>query len=425
MNRSFTRIFTNVGWLVGLSVVVVIGAFLSFASGVVFDDSYLVDVRLPEAGGVLPLQEVTVHGRAVGQVEDVELERDGVRVVMKIQGEYEVPAEADVWVLRRSPIGEQAVDLQPTSPDWTPAAEGATIATADIRIPEKVPFTLERAKALFDAVDPDAVATLVHELAEAFGGRGETLKRLNRTSVDLGETLVAGIPEFERLIASSEGVLATLRDHRDALAGGFTSAADLSDVLADNRPTMERLLGTGQRALTQLDALVRNDRANLSCIFDDLNDINAMLTGPTDFPREYDSKLDELDMGLLRAPVFFRAFDVGTQWEADTGYLWARLHLVTDHAETGQEYIPHRPTPATKPGAACQSPFGTGVNAVRQADHQPPAETSPGIDFAPLVEESDGGSIEPPDAPLPATGGGLVALAPLALGVAIAMRRRG
>ncbi len=59
-------------------------------------------------------------------------------------------------------------------------------------------------------------------------------------------------------------------------------------------------------------------------------------------------------------------------------------------------------------------PWGTGVNAVRQADAQPPTPTSPGILYAPLVEESGPGDVDPPppppgdDAPpLPATGGGL------------------
>ncbi len=105
-------------------------------------------------------------------------------------------------------------------------------------------------------------------------------------------------------------------------------------------------------------------------------------------------------------------------------------------SQTGTAYGERRPTPATKPGAACESPFGLGVNAVRQDDHQPPDPTSPGIDWAPLVEGAGGdvsgsdsqrrGAAASRDEPLPATGAGAGAglIATFLVGAAAWLRSR-
>ena len=61
------RVGTNLLAFVLFGVGIVILALATFASGLFFDDTYKVTVVIPEAGGVLPRQEVTVLGRAVGR----------------------------------------------------------------------------------------------------------------------------------------------------------------------------------------------------------------------------------------------------------------------------------------------------------------------------------------------------------------------
>lgn len=430
MRNLGARISANLVWLVLFTLGVLAGAFLSFASGVLFDDSYNVSIPLPEAGGVLPGQEVTVMGRSVGLVEGVDITQDGVIVTLSIDGDQVVPANGRVQVLRRSPIGEQAVDFRPPGPNWAAAEPGATIQPDEIKVPAKVPFLLEETRDLFAAVDLDDVTTVVHELALMLDGRADRLKQLNRDSLDLGETLVEGIPEFQRLIDSSEPVLETLRDHRQALAEGFTNAAELTEILIEQRPNVDTLIDTGRRTLVQADALVRNERANISCLVGDVQGLNDMLLGPstaTGQPtRFYETKLDELEMALVKNQGFFHGFDIVTQHDPDTGVIWNRILFTSDPAR-GQPYPEKRATPATRPGAACVTEqWGTGVNAVRQADPQPPDPTSPGIDYAPLVEETGPEPVEPPTdnrPPLPATGGG-AAIAALALGLGAWLRRR-
>jgi virulence factor Mce-like protein len=400
MRHLGSRVLANLLWVVVFSAVVAVGAFLSFATGVLFDDSYQVRVTMPEAGGVLPDQEVTVLGRAVGQVDDVEVSRHGVLITLRIQGDQQVPAVATAQVLRRSPIGEQAVELRPVEDDWTAAEPDDTIEPVEAIVPAPVPFLLEETVDLFANLDPDAVETVVSELATALDGRGERLRMLSRDSLELQETLVGGIPEFERLLDTSETVLATLREQRDALASGIRSGADLTEVFADQRGNVEALLDAGTPALDRSTELILANAANLECLMLDMTAINEMLLGPSTYegaqPSPYASKLDELERGLITHRFFFQqGFDVIGQYDPAVGLGWVRVLLVADEPASAAFYDRYRPTPVTRPGAACVSEhFGRGVDAVRQPGAQPPHETAPAIDWAASFEDDPAAAAE-------------------------------
>jgi virulence factor Mce-like protein len=392
MRGLTARVSVNVITVLVLSVMVVVAAFLTFISGVLFDDSYEVAVVMPEAGGVLENQEVTLLGRAVGLVEDVEIVDEGVMISLSIDGDRTVPAEADVQVLRRSPIGEQAVDFQPLDTDWAPAEAGATIIPNEAITPAPVPFLLEQTVDLFNAIEPEDVSTMTRELAIALDGRGERLRNFNRDSLELNRTLVSGIPEFERLLDSSEPVLAALREHRFDLANAFGSGADLTEIFAEQRPNLETLLDTGERSLDQLDVFTRNTRANFGCLMEDFTEFNELMLGPSTYDGAnqglYDSKLDEFERMLINNRFFFQqGFHIISQADPKTGLGWTRVHMLGGEEENAEFYDDFRETINPRAGAACTSEeWGLGVNAVRQADAVEPHWTSDPIDYAPLVD---------------------------------------
>jgi virulence factor Mce-like protein len=392
MSGLSSRVSINVVTVLVLSVLVVLATFLTLISGVLFDDSYELTVVMPEAGGVLEHQEVTLIGRAVGQVSDVEVTDEGVVISMDIDGDRQVPAEADVQVLRRSPIGEQAVDFQPLDTEWTPAEPDSTIIPNEAITPAEVPFLLEQTVDLFEAIEPEDVSTLTQELAIALDGRGERLRNFNRDSLELNRTLVSGIPEFERLLDTSEPVLAALREHRFDLASAFGSGADLTEIFAEQRPNLETLLDTGERSLDQVDVFTRNTRANFSCLMEDFTEFNELMLGPSTYDGAneglYSTKLDEFERMLVNNRFFFQqGFNIISQADPKTGLGWTRVHMLTDEEENAKYYTDFRPTLNPRAGAACVSEdWGLGVNAVRQANAVEPHWTSDPIDYAPLAE---------------------------------------
>ena len=393
MSGLTARVSANIVTVIVVSTLVVVGAFLTYISGVVFDDTYEVQVPMPDAGGVLTGQEVTVLGQAVGVVDEVEVVEGGVLMTLSINGDQVVPDEADVQVLRRSPIGEQAVDFQPLEAGWTGAEPGSLIEPNDATVPAPVPFLLEQTVQLFEAMDVEDVSTLVRELALGLEGRGERLRNLNRDSLELNRTLVRGIPEFERLIDTSGPVLEALREHRHDLASAFGSGADLTEVFAEQRPNVETLLDTGERSLDQLDVFSRNTRADLSCLMQDVTELNELLLGPSTYDGAneglYDSKLHEFERMLVNNRFFFDlGFHIISQPDPRTGLGWTRVHMLGDEEEEGQRFGELRETYQPRAGAACVSDaWGLGVNAVRQADPAEPHPSAGPIDYAPLVDE--------------------------------------
>jgi len=436
MARTSLRVATNVAAVIVFGVVMVIVAFLTFVSGVAFDDSYEITATIPDGSGALPRQEVTVMGRAVGTVQAAELVEDGVRITMRIQPQFPVPSEASVRIMRRSPIGEQAVEITPTpSEGWEPIAPGSAIVVTDAPPPTTVETLLTNTVALFEEISPAETAIVIRELAAAFDGRANIIRDLNTVSIDLGRTLLEGQDEFRRLLATSEPLLAELDAHASDLVRLFDNVADLNEVFTANRGNLEELLRVGPGLFEEAEALIVNVRADVQCLVDDLTAVNQMLLGPSTADgaptRFYDSKLDEVQMAIDKHRFFFQlGIPLTIQPDPETGMNWARVNFLLDHLGSGERYPELRPTPPTLPGAACDTAeWGTGVNAVRQANHQPHDPGSPGIFFAPLVEErGPDGTAAPPTSdrpPLPATGGGLAILAiAAACGSLLVHRRR-
>ena len=447
------RVRSNLVFLVLFSATVILAAFLRFATSGGLEAPYNLTAALPEAGGVLAGQEVTVLGHAVGKVSDVRIVEEGVEVELEIPQQFEVPARGTVQVLRRSPIGEQAIDIKPEGADWEAAEPGAEIEVVEAIVPAEVPVLLDQTVELFSAIESDDLSTVIHELALALEGRGQTLVQLNRDSLDLNRTLVDGIPTFRRLTeAPTVEVLQTFRDSATDIGETFDNAAALAELLAQEAPTVEQLLEISPVALSESSALIQEQSANVGCILQDFIDLNEMVTGESTWdgaqdPNRYDSKLHEFERALQLHEFFFQGgFAIIAQPDYDTGVYWTRIDLQLDEHAGGQRYPEKRHTPTTRPGAACVSEaFGLGVNAVRQADAQPPDPTvddlnddgqitTADIDYAPLVsgERARGsgvaapglGSVDEGRGGLAATGGGVLVAAPLLLGLALVLRRR-
>lgn len=429
----------------------------TIARDIFLDDRYPVILTLPESGGLVEDHFVTVMGKDVGRIEEMRLTDEGdVEFELRIQPDQRVPSNAVVHVLRRSAIGEHTINLIPVEDGWEPEADGEgrlvarfiqpadgweaaepgdAIQPQDVVMPVPTRDLLANMQDLFRSIPKDDLNLLVHEIADAVGGRGEVLVDLARQSYELYETFVPAIPDFERQLTASRPILEAVRDSRDDVAAMFTHVADLSELLADARPTLEALIDDSRRATTELDALIRPQRANLTCLIQDLRDYQQVNVDNLDW------LLQSLDLNQY----FWDGNEFARQYDPyRPEVLWLRSGTLAMAPSTAELYEEPRETPPTRPGAACETDhFGVGVQAVRQADHQPPHPAGE-IQWAPLVaggQEGSGEEVRPgpdgeedrdataaprwPDEPTPVTGGGgLALLGPALLGAALLLRRR-
>lgn len=225
-----------------------------------------VQVHLAESGGLLAGQDVTVRGISVGRVESVRLSPDGVVAVAAIDGKARIPAESTVRVAALSVAGEQYLDFRPDTDAGPYLTEGAEISVARTSTPPSLPQLLGDLSTTLDQVDPARVQTIVREL----GVRPEGVQRLEsliRGGVFLISTLDAVLPQTVELLGTSRATLGMLgetapgmralsADAKAVLGGiavmdggarrlvdqGPDALAALDDIIADNSPTMVRLL---------------------------------------------------------------------------------------------------------------------------------------------------------------------------------------
>ena len=235
---------------------------------------YSVNAQFADSGGIFTNAEVTYRGVPVGTVGALSLTSDGIDVELLLNdGGPEIPSSARAIVANRSAIGEQYVDLQPTSDEGPYLVDGSQIATADTQTPVPVEDVLASTDQLVRTVPLENLTTVVQELGAAFDGKGEDLQILVDSLGTLSQTGDEALPQTLALIRDSRTVLDTQSQQSSAIR---QFSADLNSVTAQLRssdPDIRRLINTGTAASDQIGALIAEGGDSLTT---DLANINSV-----------------------------------------------------------------------------------------------------------------------------------------------------
>jgi phospholipid/cholesterol/gamma-HCH transport system substrate-binding protein len=235
---------------------------------------YSVNAQFADSGGIFTNAEVTYRGVPVGTVGALSLTSDGIDVELLLDdGGPEIPSSARAIVANRSAIGEQYVDLQPTSDEGPYLEDGSQIATADTQTPVPVEDVLASTDQLVRTVPLENLTTVVQELGAAFDGKGEDLQILVDSLGTLSQTGDEALPQTLALSRDSRTVLDTQSEQSSAIR---QFSADLNSVTAQLRssdPDIRRLINTGTAASDQIGALIAEGGDSLTT---DLANINSV-----------------------------------------------------------------------------------------------------------------------------------------------------
>ncbi|MFT4200388.1 MlaD family protein, partial [Gordonia sp. (in: high G+C Gram-positive bacteria)] len=165
-----TAILGVVALVVGSISVVHVGRL--FGVGV-----YPVTVSMPDSGGIFEHAEVTYQGVPAGRVGKLQLTKSGVDVTLQLDaGKPRIPASVTAVVANRSAIGEQYIDLRPTSAAGPFLHAGSRITQSEQ--PAPLEDVVNSALDFAESVPVEDLQTIVEELGKAFNGQGENLTRL-------------------------------------------------------------------------------------------------------------------------------------------------------------------------------------------------------------------------------------------------------
>lgn len=226
---------------------------------------YTVYADFSDSGGIFQNAEVTYRGVPVGRVGELSLIDDGVRVALLLDsGGPDIPAQTRASVVNRSAIGEQFVDIMPTT-DSGPYLENDSVIPMEVdgepntSIPVPVQDLFSDVQNLAMSVPADDLRTLITELGTALDGKDNDLVRLVESLDSLSADGVRYLPQTMSLINNGQPVLATQAEQSGAIGQFSADLVLITEQLRTNDPDLRRLIDNGTPAAQEVGALI--DRA--------------------------------------------------------------------------------------------------------------------------------------------------------------------
>ena len=188
-----------------------------------FVDSVDVTLETTKTGSQLPKDaDVKLRGMIVGEVREVEVVDDGVRMTLAMKPELidDVPAGVEALIVPKTLFGEKYVSLIPPENRGSESLQaGDVIAKAEV--PIELEEVLNNLYPLLEAVEPAELSQTLTAVSTALSGRGE----------QLGDTLV-----------SFNDYLTQINPDIPLLVDDLVALGEVSDVYAAALPDLARVL---------------------------------------------------------------------------------------------------------------------------------------------------------------------------------------
>lgn len=380
--------------IIGLVLTLVIATVYVVFVGLRVDplrSQYTVTVSLPESGGLLANQDVTLRGVPIGRVQSVNLTGHTVTAVAAIDGDVKIPQDTVVRVSALTAAGEQYLDFRPRSDAGPFLSNGSTISPANTAIP--VPFSqlLDHAEGALNQIDPEKVATIMRELRMSPDGP-KKLAAIVDGGTFLINTLDSVLPQTVSAIRNTRTVFTTVADVRDGLRRTVVDLRDIMHGVNAMDGGFRRLVDTGRAPLTALDKVIADNSDTMVQLLGNLTTIAQLSYVRVPalkalFPDTRDSMLEAV-AGVVRDGGIWAIGDIYPRYSCD--------YKLPRHPPSRPDYPePYRYTYCDNPDPAVL------IRGARNAPRPPGDDTAgPPAGYDPLAK-TDPTPLGPNTIPLP------------------------
>ncbi|WP_370333030.1 MlaD family protein [Mycolicibacterium hippocampi] len=216
--------------------------------------SYRVTVTLPESGGLLPNQNVTLRGVPIGRVERLDITPAGVNAVVTVDSAVAVPASSEVRVSGLSPAGEQYIDFVAASGEGPYLSDGSVVAETDTTVPVSLANLLANADGALAQVDTTKLELIREELSMSDAGP-QKLADIIDGGTFLLSTLDSVLPETTSVLRTSRVVLTLAADKNEGIGVASENLDQTFNGVNRMRDGFRRLTNQAPEALTAIDSL--------------------------------------------------------------------------------------------------------------------------------------------------------------------------
>jgi phospholipid/cholesterol/gamma-HCH transport system substrate-binding protein len=249
-----------------------------------------------ESGGLKPNDEVRIAGVRVGDVEEVELVDDHVRVTFRVDSGAEFGSDTQAAIKIKTLLGSMYLSL-------LPAGEGQMEEESEIPVERtQSPYdVVEAFSGLADTaerIDTDQLAESLTTFADLTRNTPEEFRRALDGVSALSANVAARDEQINQLLGNLERVSNVL-DARDAdILALMRDARVLFRALVQRREAIHNLLVSTTRLSKELTLLVRQSRADLKPALTHLENVLAVLN----------KNEDNIDNSLRLMAPFYRVF---------------------------------------------------------------------------------------------------------------------
>lgn len=243
--------------------------------------------------------DVKVLGVPVGEVTALRPLGDLVRATVKVDEEYDLPADVRAAVISPAIVGDRYVQLAPAYTGGPKLRDGASIPVERTAVPIELDEVYSSLNQLSVALGPNgvnetgALSRLIDSTAVQLEGQGGQLNqtirdfgRLSRTLENNSDELFGSVTEVEQFVSVLRENDATVRDFND-------STAELAAVLEGEREDLAGTLAALGTALQDVDTFVKDNEESLTSNVAKITRLSKIL-------RERQGEFDEL---LVAAPT--------------------------------------------------------------------------------------------------------------------------
>lgn len=235
-----------------------------------------VRVLLPESGGLLANQDVTVRGIPVGRISAINLTDHGVEAVVAIKATARIPASSSVHVSGLSAAGEQYLDFRPDHDAGPFITDGSVLVEEQVTVPMTLPRIIDDSRGALAQLDAQKLNALFSELRVGRDGPAKLAAILDGATF-LAATLGGVLPETVSLLRNTPVTFTTIADVKAGLA---RTAVDLHNVLGGIN-TMDSgfrtLADRGSSQLAAFDNLIADNRENIVQLLGNLTTVSQLL----------------------------------------------------------------------------------------------------------------------------------------------------
>ena len=224
---------------------------------------YTAYVDLPDSGGLFSSASVTYRGVEVGRVGAITLRRDGIRVALEMSTDRPIPAETAAVVGNGSPIGEQFIDLRPTTSHGPYLHNGSVIPESRTSLPTSTEELLVSLDRLVSSVPKRDLHTVVTQLGETFHDTGPDLAGLLDSTHALLASAQSNLPQTVDLLRQGGRVLDTQNSLSASITGFSRHLQTFTAALRAGDADLRAVLRNGPSASQELTSLDKSIDATL------------------------------------------------------------------------------------------------------------------------------------------------------------------